>query len=606
MGTRRATTIGAALLVLISSTAVRAAETTIPLGARADKIDVYTARQGPVALVGLLDEQSLAIVDLTSRKITGRIELGIRPLVVKRIGTTNLVAIGGPASGNLVLVDLDKQAVARPPIDLESGIFDIAADAARNRIVVTHPAAERISVINPKTGQVRIFPMPAAPLAAAIDPASGNLLVTLGGSEVLGLAIVNLDNGELIARLRSGSTPEDMALDLTHQQAVVLNSGSNDLTLVPLGNSTRGFRTIGLDWRPTRLALSKDNRYAYITSGDSDRLQIVDLEAGRIVQTRPLGRTPTGISLLEDGSLVVAEAGTQALRRITPESFGATELAPLPPGSVAGTITDITGKPVTKGILKVEGRSVPILPDGSFLISKLPAGKHLVDVQVPGYPQFSARVQAQEGYVVTDDIRLPPRNQAEKVNGIGFISDVPQYSDLLARSLVERLSNEDKSRRVLLLNGPLGPHPEFTQLAPLVKDLNLLNRDNRYTDDLEKLQTIGRSMGLRYIVVTQVQFSRGYNTSGDPILNTLLRFFVPIAIPSFTPNQLRSQAVAVVVDLQKVRSGDKATLFKSDDRDDKGGGALMEEEADGLFRQEIVHMAENIDNQWKQKNPFAG
>lgn len=595
-------------LALAGTTDAWAKEVVIPLGARADRIEAFTTKSGGNrALVGLLDDQALVLVDLDTRKILSRVDLGTRPLVVRRLPGTNLAAVGGPSTGNLIAVDLDKMSVVRST-NLGSGIFDIAVDPKRNRVVATHPADERISVVNLATGQVRIFPMPAPPLAAAIDPTDGRLYVTLGGKDALGLAIVDLDNGELLARLRSGTTPEDIALDPSRNRAILLNSGSNDLSIVPTDGDTRKFRTIGLDWRPTRLALSADGRYAFVSAGDNDRLQIVDLIAGQVVGTRPLGRIPTGVSILPDGSIVVAEAGTQALRVISPESFAATAIAPVAPGAVAGVVKDVTGKPVTTGTLKVEGRTVPILADGSFMISKLPAGKHLVDVVIPGFPAFSARLQVREGYVVSDDILLPPSTQAEKATGIGFIADVPPYSDLLARTLATKLAAADSKRRAILLNGPLGPHPDFVGLAPLVRDLNLLDRDNRYTDDLEKLQTIGRSLKLRYIVVTQVQHNRGYNTAGNPYLNTLLRFFVPVvpvSLPNFTPNELYAQGVAVIVDLEKVHSGDKAVLFKADDRDSKGGPPLMEEESDGLFRLEVKKIADAILNQWKEKPPFT-
>ncbi|MBC7882757.1 MAG: hypothetical protein H7Y37_15810 [Anaerolineae bacterium] len=583
--------------------AVQAKEIVIPLAARSDKLETYTTKDGHYALVGLLDDQALALVSLDQQKILSKVALGIRPLVVRRVGS-DIAVVGGPSSGYLVIVDLTTQKVTRS-IDLGTGIFDIAVDGQRNRVIATHPGADRISVLNPKTGQVRIFPMPGPPLAATIDPENGHLLVTLGGKDPLGLAVVNLENGELLARLRCGATPEDLVIDTIHHRAIVLNSGSSDLSVVPLGGGTEQFRTIGLDWRPTRLALSQNGRFAYVTAGESDRLQIVDLQSGVIVRTRPLGRQPTGVSLLSDGSIAVAEAGTQSIRWISPESFSATTLAAPPLGAVSGIVVDITGKPVTAGSLQVEGRRIPLLPDGSFLITKLPPGKYLADVSIPGFPQFSARIQAREGYVTSDELRLPPRTQAEVATGIGFLADVPAYSDLLARNLVGVMSAEDSKRKIILLNGPLGPHPEFAQLTDLVRDLNLLDRDNRLTDDIDKLQTIGRNLGLRHIVVTQVQFTRGYNTAGNPLLNTVLRFFVPVALPNFTPNELRSEGVAVVVDLDKDHSGDKATLFKASGRDDVGGSPLYEEASDGLFRLEVKSIAEGILRQWKEHPPFT-
>ncbi len=611
---------------------VIAKDTLIPIDTGADRLEVLFMQGKPMAVVGLMEAQALAVVDLTSQQVKAKIPLGFEPIVTRVDPAQNRAYVGGINSNVIAVVDLDKNEVIET-IDLKAGVFDLDIDPARKLLVATHPKVSQISIVRldatkKDKEQIHTLPLPNGPLACAIDQGTGNIWVSLASNDGLGLVLVNPNNGELLARLRSGSNPEDLALDAKNNRAVLLNSGSQDLSIVPLSLGGE-FRSVGLDWKPTRLVLSEDGKYAYVTSRDSDRIQIVDLEAGRTIGSQKVGSAPTGIARL-GGGLVLVEAGAKSLHWITSplpsnpsiaSSSNPTNTTKLAPsrkdiGAVAGQVTDLAGNTVAKGALTVEGRKVPILPDGSFLLSQLPPGKYLVDVEVPGFPKFTARVQSRGGYVATTDIQLPPRsdwttkkftvNPSVEGENIGILADAPQYSELFARSLMPLMDeNLTKKRKVLVLNGPLGPAPEFARFASAVEGLSVIDRNNRYTAEVEKLKALGRTLGLRYIVFTQVVHSRGYDQKGNPIINSLLKMFVPVELPNFTPNQLRAQGAVLVLDLQKTKVGEKANFLKVQGQDDVGGDPLYEESADGLFRLEVRNMAREVVKQWQQTNPFT-
>ncbi len=620
-----------ALVLSLWAIPVMAKDTLIPIDTGADRLEVFMMEGKPTAVVGLMEAQALAVVDLNSQQVKVKIPLGFEPIVTRLDPAQNRAYVAGINSNVVAVIDLTKNEVIQT-FDLKAGVFDLDIDPTRKLLVATHPKAGQISVVRLEATKkdkerIQTLPMPSGPLACTFDKSTGNIWVSLASNDGLGLVLVNPDNGELLARLRSGSNPEDLALDAKHNRAVVLNSGSQDLSIVPLSLGGE-FRSVGLDWKPTRLVLSEDGQYAYVTSRDSNRVQIVDLDAGRTIGNQKVGSAPTGIARL-GGGLVLVEAGAKSLHWITnplpsnsstasSSSASSTKLAPTRKdiGAIAGQVTDLAGNVVAKGALTVEGRKVPILPDGSFLFSQLPPGKYLVDVEVPGFPKFTTRVQSRGGYVATSDIQLPPRsdwaakkftvNESIEGENIGILADAPQYSELFARSLMPLMDeNLTKKRKVLVLNGPLGPAPEFARFASAVEGLSVIDRNNRYTQELEKLKALGRTLGLRYVVFTQVVHSRGYDQKGNPFINSILKIFVPVDIPSFTPNQLRVQGAILVLDLQKTKVGEKAEFLKVQGQDDVGGDPLYEESADGLFRLEVRNMAQEVVRKWQQSNPFT-
>lgn len=595
-------------------------QTTIPLTSAADRIDVYTSpeQQHQVAL-GLLEEQTVALIDVATGERLWQLPVGFAPTVVRIDPVRLLVYASGPNAPGLVTINLKTGALVQA-YGLPAGVLDISFDAQMGRIFATMPAAQSIAVIHLDHPQARNLPMPGSPLALAFEPTNGNLLVTLAGEDPLSLLVVDPNNGELLARWRSGHTPEAIALDVERQRLIILNSGSQDLLVLDLWSNGERVQRIGLDWRPTRLALSPSGDQVYVTARDSDRLQVVDLISGQLQSTYAIGSQPTGIVSLPTATgpgLLIVEAGFPQLQWVEIPTTVVAQSAPPQPdlkGAVTGQVLDIAGQPVTQGTLVIAptpefpGRQAEIQPDGSYLIADLPAGVYLMDVQVPGFPPTSTQIQVRSHFVSTQAIQLPPAAPSAEVSGIGLLPDAPPFSDELARNLQPALAELENSRQVILLNGPLGPAQEFEQLADLTQNLTLLDRDERYTQDLTKLQLIGNALGLRYILLTQMQISREYNRQGSSLLNTAVRFLapvVPIEIPNFTPNQLRSRGLVVVIDLHKNRPGDKAQYYEAYGRDDVGGDPMFEDAAAGLFRLQVRNMVPAFVQQWKTANPFG-
>jgi len=597
-------------------------EKLLPLPSSADRIDGVPER-GWLA-VGLLEAQAVMLLDGSSGDPLWQVAVGFAPSVVRVDAARQVVYASGLEAPGVVALDLPTGELLRT-YELPAGVLDMAVDPARGRVFASLPAAQSLAVIHwgeAEQPQARHLPLPGPPLALAYDARQGVVFVGLGGGDPLSVLVVNPDNGELLARWRGGHTPEAMALDAQRQRLVVLNSGSQELTVLDLSRSGKLLQRVGLDWRPTRLALSPDGRWAYVSARSSDRLQIVDLEAGRMVTSLRLEGQPTGLAMLGDGDLWVVAAGIPALHRLEAQvgkSKTEARQEELPSagqrGVVTGRVLDIAGQPVQTGVVRLAAtatqppQTVPIAADGTYVLPELPAGLYLVDVEVPGFPPTSTQVEVRAGFVSTQNIRLPPGQPAHQPEGIGLLPDEPVYSDELARHLSVALQELQPQRPVILLKGPLGPDPRFEPLLPLVQGLTLLDRDERYTADLAKLKAIGDALGLRYILLTHLQISRDYNRQGSPLLNMALRLLapaIPVEIPNFTPNQLRSRGVVVVVDLQKDRPGDRARYYEAYGRDDVGGEPLFEDAAAGLFRLQVRNMVPLFIQQWQANNPFAG
>ncbi|MEO1134739.1 MAG: carboxypeptidase-like regulatory domain-containing protein, partial [Cyanobacteria bacterium J06639_1] len=322
----------------------------------------------------------------------------------------------------------------------------------------------------------------------------------------------------------------------------------------------------------------------------------------------------------EEPEIAMVAAGIPALQRVrltAGAEISAPTVASAATGSVAGRVLNVAGVPVRDGQIRLSDAANPdrdrqlnLLPDGSFFIPNLPAGTYLADVTVADYPPASTQIQVRSGFVSSQVVRLSPGRANAAATGIGVLPDSSPFSDELAYRVQEAIAaaKVPVEGETTLLIGPLGPAPEFEPVLPALRNMQLIDRDERFTADLDRLKAAGNALGLRYILLARMEVSTDFNRAGNPWVNLALQYFVPsvpISLPNFTPNQLRSRGIITLVDLQDDEPGDRASYYEAFGRDDVGGSPMFDEAAAGLYRQQVQNMVPEFLRQWQEQSPFS-
>jgi len=572
----------------------------IPLAGGADRFVLWQN----TLIVGQMESQTLVSWSLESPQPQKQwqVPLGFVPTVTLIDTQRQRLYVGGVGSPVVVVLD-PRNGRQFGTVTLPAGAIDLTWDSQSGRIFAALPAARAVAAIDPVALTLRNFGMPGSPLAVVFDPGSRRLITSLAEPDPLGVLIVNPDNGELVSRWRSGRFPEALALWQNH--LLVLNSESQELLIQELSSQGQTLQRVGLEWRPTRMAVAGD--HAFITSRDHNRLQVVHLPSARLQKTLLTAAQPTGIVAVDPQSLAVIASGIPAVTFITPD-LTKSPVSAADEGAIHGRVVDVVQRPVNQGQVRWQRQTVPIQGDGSYLLLNLPAGLHLIDVQVPGFAPVTQQVQVRPGFVSTPTLRLPPGLPGDPGSGIGILPDGLPFSDELARQVGQALAQRYPDRTIRVLRSPMGVDPDFAPLQELLSQLTVVDRNQRYTSDLEKVRILGNALGLRHILLTQVQIAQDFSRQGNNLVNLAFQFLapgIPIQIPNFTPNMLRSRGVVVVVDLENHRPGDAVVFFELSGQDDVGGDPLYEEESAGLFRLQIRNMIPQLEAQWRDRDPFT-
>jgi DNA-binding beta-propeller fold protein YncE len=273
------------------------------------------ARAGgtPVALVTAETENSLLAISLDDGHVLRRVALPADPEnVVAGVGATAVVV---SARGHAVtLLDWRTLKVLKVFSDFgaphlaavaPTGKWAYVSDDARGQLVTIELASRRVvDRLAVGTGAHHL----------TISPDGRRLWLALG-EQARTLVIVDTTKPgrpRILRRFDPGITVHDLAFSPDGRQVWLTSASSQSVTVVDAHNARRLFAVAA--GRPPQhvtfnQTVSKLSRFAYITSGHSSRIEMVDTRSGRVLRA---ARVPDGsFNLTTAGGLVVTSSLTR-------------------------------------------------------------------------------------------------------------------------------------------------------------------------------------------------------------------------------------------------------------------------------------------------------
>jgi YVTN family beta-propeller protein len=174
-----------------------------------------------------------------------------------------------------------------------------------------------VDVINVATGHivnsVTVTLDGLHPTSLALSPDGSQLYVAraadLGGPAPGELVIHDAVTLQTTGIVAVGRAPADIALSPDGTRAFVVNTGSNDVTVVALATGLV-VATVTVGVSPTSAVVTPDGSAVYVTNAVGDSVSRISTATNTVTTTTTVGAQPTGIDVTPDGSrVVVATAG---------------------------------------------------------------------------------------------------------------------------------------------------------------------------------------------------------------------------------------------------------------------------------------------------------
>ena len=175
----------------------------------------------------------------------------------------------------------------------------LAFDPVNSKMYVANTDSNTTSLVDSLTNMVTAtIPVGTGPVAAAFDPATNNMYVADFGRFIspsagffLGenVSVIDSTSNAVIATIKVGSTPEDVAYDPANHDMYVTNGGT-----VPVidGSTNTVIANVNAGRGPFGVADDPVNNDIYVTNIASDNVSVVDSSTNKVVTTIAVGHEP--------------------------------------------------------------------------------------------------------------------------------------------------------------------------------------------------------------------------------------------------------------------------------------------------------------------------
>ncbi len=151
----------------------------------------------------------------------------------------------------------------------------------------------------------------SAPRDVEVTPDGGSALVTNSGAG--SVSILNVETGEVRARVTVGDSPLKVAINPKGTRAYVTNFGSNEISVLDISdvNAPTLIKNIPVGLNPFGLAVSPDGKRLYVAEYTSKKITIIDIEADSPSADRAIARI--GVEINERNVEEEPDGGTRKI-----------------------------------------------------------------------------------------------------------------------------------------------------------------------------------------------------------------------------------------------------------------------------------------------------
>ena len=260
---------------------------TISLPSGAEPVAIAVDAAGQIAVVVERNRGKIAILDLTSFKVTGEVAVGLGPASAAIAGTQAIVV--NQDADSVSIVDLSAKSVLKT-LTVGRGPAGVAVDVTAKKAYVTNEDDGTVSVIDLAALSVSSTINLAPNLrveAIQLMPASNFALITAPGNGKDGSVIIlNVVTG---AFARVSANPDnsggsaDVAVNGT--TAFFANQTGGSVSVLPISNSgtVGAITTIKVDLGARALAIDTKDNLLLVSNQGSGTVVLVDLTSNKVV-----------------------------------------------------------------------------------------------------------------------------------------------------------------------------------------------------------------------------------------------------------------------------------------------------------------------------------
>lgn len=233
--------------------------------------------------------KSITVIDLKNRKLKATFDLGTysaHDIRISRDGQRIWAACAGAQA--ILELDSNTGTIIKTYKTNQQGSWFVEISVDERKIYTPNLEGKSVSVINRATGDVKVIQFENPVYGIDITP-NGKQIWVSGNN----LAVIDTATDQVTARIKT-SEAETGRIRITSNGKRVVVALSKKLVVYD-ARTRRLISETELSSSPKVLTLSGDNRRVFLTNPDDNSVSVVDIVAGKRIDTFQTGKKPDGI-----------------------------------------------------------------------------------------------------------------------------------------------------------------------------------------------------------------------------------------------------------------------------------------------------------------------